>query len=51
MDQELSRFKKRLLAIKIAIEDLTRGFLNNESRWIEVAIEHPKGFPMDQNRY
>ena len=29
----------RLLAIKPAIEDLTKGFLNNEARWIEVAIE------------
>ena len=31
--------KRRVLAIEPAIEDLTRGFLNNEARWIEVAIE------------
>ena len=28
-----------LLAIKPTIEDLTRGFVNKEARWIEVAIE------------
>ena len=31
--------KRPVLAIELAIEDLTRGFLNNEARWIEVAIE------------
>ena len=29
----------RLFAIDPANEDLTRGFLNKEARWIEVAIE------------
>ena len=29
----------RVLAIKLAIEDLTRGFLSKEAQWIEVAIE------------
>ena len=29
----------RLFAINPANEDLTRGFLNKEARWIEVAIE------------
>ena len=28
-----------LLAIEPTIEDLTRGFLNKEAQWIEVAIE------------
>ena len=31
--------KRRVLAIKPVIKDLTRGFLNNEARWIEVVIE------------
>ena len=31
--------KTCLLAIEPAIEDLMRGFLNNEARWIKVAIE------------
>ena len=31
--------KRPVLAIELDIEDLTRGFLNNEARWIEVAIE------------
>ena len=31
--------KRHVLAIEPTIEDLTRGFLNNEARWIEVAIE------------
>ena len=35
MDRELSRFKRRVLAI----EELSRGFLSNEARWIKVAIE------------
>ena len=29
----------RFLAIELAIKDLSRGFLNNEAQWIEVAIE------------
>ena len=29
----------RHFAVEPAIEDLTRGFLNKEARWIEVAIE------------
>ena len=28
-----------ILAIEPAIEDLTRGLLNNESQWIQVAIK------------
>ena len=32
----------------LAIEDLTRGFLNNETRWIEVTIEEIESFSMDQ---
>ena len=31
--------KRRVLAIELAIKDLTRGFLNNEARWIEVTIQ------------
>ena len=31
--------KKHVLAIEITIEGLSKGFLNNEVRWIEVAIE------------
>ena len=31
--------KTHLLAIELAIEDLTRGFLNKEAWWIEIAIE------------
>ena len=40
--------KMRVLAIEPAIEDLTRGFLNNETRWIEVTIEEIESFSMDQ---
>ena len=29
----------RHFAVEPAIEDLTRGFLNKEDQWIEVAIE------------
>ena len=32
MDQELSRFQTRLLAIELAIKELSRGFLGNEAR-------------------
>ena len=39
MCRKVSRFKIRVLAIEPTIEDLTRGFLNNEAQWIEVAIE------------
>ena len=35
--------KTRLLAIELAIEDLTRGFLNKEAQWIEVAIKKVQG--------
>ena len=35
MDQELSRFKRRVLAI----EDLIRGVHSKDSRWTETAIE------------
>ena len=41
----------RLLAIKPAIEDLTRSFLNNEVRWIEVAIEETESFLIDRTSY
>ena len=47
MDQELSRFKMCLLAI----EELSRGFLSNEARWIEVVIEHPEDFLIDRGSY
>ena len=31
--------KTHVLAVELAIKDLTRGFLNNDARWIEIAIE------------
>ena len=31
--------KRRVLAIEIAIKELSRGFLNNEAQWIEVPIK------------
>ena len=31
--------KRRDLAVELAIEDLTRGFLNREVQWIEIVIE------------
>ena len=39
--------KRHVLAIEIAIDELSRGFLSNEVRWIEVAIEKTKSFSMD----
>ena len=41
----------RLLAIEPAIKDLTRGFLNKEAQWIEVAIEETESFSMDRTSY
>ena len=41
----------RLLAIKPAIEDLTRSFLNIEAWWIEVAIEETESFLIDRTSY
>ena len=40
-----------ILAIEQAIKDITRGFLNKEARWIEIAIEHLESFSMDQSSY
>ena len=40
-----------LLAVEPTIKDLTRGFLNKEARWIEIAIEHLESFSMDQSSY
>ena len=34
-----------------ALEQLSKGFRSKEARWIEVAIEHPEGFSMDQSSY
>ena len=31
--------KRRDLVVELAIEDLTRGFLNREVQWIEIVIE------------
>ena len=42
--------KRRVLAIEPAIEDLTRGFLNNETRWNEVSIEETESFLKGLNR-
>jgi len=41
MDREVSIIKKALFSFQRAIEDLTRGVHSKDSRWIEVAIEHP----------
>ena len=43
--------KRHVLAIELVIEDLTRGFLNNEAQWIEVAIEETESFSMDRTSY
>ena len=43
--------KRHVLAIEIAIEELSRGFLSNEVRWIEVAIEETESFSMDRTSY
>ena len=39
MDWELLRIKMRLLAIELAIEELSTGFLSNEARWIKETVE------------
>ena len=41
----------RLLDIKPALEDLTRGFQSKEAQWIEEAIEETESFSMDQTSY
>ena len=43
--------KRHVLAIEPAIKDLTRGFLNNEAQWIEVAIKEIESFSMDWSSY
>ena len=43
--------KSQFLDGSRGIEDLTRGVHSKDSRWIEVAIEHPEGFSMDRNNY
>ena len=43
--------KRRALSIELAVEDLTRGFLNNKARWIKVAIKEIESFSMDQTSY
>ena len=35
----------------LVVEDLKKGFLNNEARWIKVAIEQTKSFSMDRTSY
>ena len=40
-----------LLAIELAIEDLTRGFQSKEARWIEVAIEETESFSINRTSY
>ena len=43
--------KRRVLAIEPAIENLTRGFLNNEAQWIEIAIEETESFLIYRTSY
>ena len=43
--------KRRALSIELAVEDLTRGFLNNKARWIKVAIKETESFSMDRTSY
>ena len=40
-----------ILAIEQAIKDITRGFLNKEAQWIEVAIEETESFSINQTSY
>ena len=46
-----SRGIERCRALKVQQIQLSRGFQSKEARWIEVAIEHPEGFSMDQSSY
>ena len=43
--------KRRVLAIELAIENLTRGFLSKEARWIEVATKKIESFLIDRTSY
>ena len=43
--------KRYVLSIELAVEDLTRGFLNNKARWIKVAIKETESFSMDRTSH